>query len=431
MNRPSTSVLIALLCVGCFDSPSAADAQSASPTSAQVPTAPVAAATPGVTPIYVTVGAHLENKLPLPCEQEGCSGHCQEAYLRFRANIVDYAELMQRYGASYNVQTNFHLPLLEEACVDDATRAATTNGKHLLVYLMEDLGAMIDTHAHESQIERHKAIYNYADVSQLLVDAGVPRDTLTVVGGCLAGSSEQFARFQGGFEGSHFPDLRWTPELFTFPAVHDHDPSGEDFTSGLWRPGDFDWEPAAGRMGEKYYSHDPAGEHIMVGSGYLHSCAGRYPKGSFWLASDYVVTLARYLEQGKAPAGRMYTATVAMNQKHFKDPDTYMGFIEQELKDLQPLVDSGQVIYKHYQELPAIWARDYDSQPNLYRFEDIDPADYTCDGQGQAIGTAAGRQLVLPPGQGKGSKQRPQGQRPEAGGRGGGGGGKKAGGGKR
>ena len=430
----SLVALLPLLALGCFDSEPAAETTTTPAPVAPVPAAQ-AAAPSGVTPIYVTVGAHLENKLPLPCGDSGCAGHCKDAYLQFRDNIIQYARLMDRYGAAYNVQTNYHLPQLEDACVDDATRQATTNGKHLLVYLMDDLGAMIDPHAHENQTERYETRNNYADVYQLLADAGVPADSMSVVGGCIVGSDYQWGQFADGYEGNAFASTRWTPAAFTFPAVHDHDPDGEDFTSGIWRPTAFEWEPASGRMGDGYYEHDPNGAYAMIGSGYLHSCAGRYPRGSFWWASDYVTVLAGYLEDGRAPSGRMYTATIAMNQKHFADPDSWMGFLEHQLEALQPLVQSGKVVYAHYQELPGIWQSQYGGEPNLFRWDQFDPADFTCDGKGNAIGAAAGQPRLDNAGGGKGAKQRPagqqrpQGQRPPKGQRGGGG--KKGGGAKR
>lgn len=436
MNR-AIATLPALLSLGCFESQPDAEPVPTAPTPSPVAQARAAAPTAGMTPIYVTVGAHLENKLPLPCAQAGCQGHCKDAFLKFRGNVLQYAELMQRYGASYNVQTNWHMIELEDACVDDATRTATTKGKHVLVYLMEDLGAMIDPHAHEQQIVRYDTSYNYADIMQLIADQGVPAETLSVVGGCIAGSDYQWEHFAGGYAGNHYPQVRWTPRAFTFPAVHDHDPAGEDFTSGMWRPSAFDWEPAAGRQGEGYYSDDPSGAYAMIGSGYLHHCAGGYPKGDFWVASDYIEVLAQHIATGKAPGGRLYTSTVAMNQRHFKDPDTYLSMMELQLQALQPLVESGQVVYAHFQELPDIWESQYASQPNLYRYDNIDPADYTCDGHGNGIGKREGQRMVMPQ-KGKGAKQRPaqgqrtQGQAPRGGGGGKeGGGGKKGGGGKR
>jgi len=436
MNRLSIApALLGLLLVGCFDDATTVDPEPSTPSPNPVPQAKAAAPDAGITPIYVSVGAHLENKLPVPCGNPGCDTHCKDAYLKLRGNVVDYAKLMQRYGVSYNVQTNWHMIELENACTDDAIRKSTTNGKHVLVYLVEDLGVMIDPHAHENQTERYDTSYNYADIMQLIADQGIPAETLSVVGGCIVGSDYQWDQFAGGYQGNHYPQTRWTPEAFTFAAVHDHNPVGEDFTSGVWRPSAFDWEPAAGRQGPGFYTHDPNGAYAMIGSGNLHHCAGGYRMGDFWVASDYIEVLASHIASGKAPGGRMYTATVAMNQRHFKDPATYMPMLEMQLEALKPLVESGQVIYAHFQEIPDIWASRYDSQPNLYRYDNIDPADYTCDGNGNGIGKRAGAVPMKSQGQGKGAKQRsqqderPQGQRPQGGG--GRGGGKKAGGGKR
>ncbi len=423
-----TLAILPVLLLGCFGNDQEATTEPvATPPVAPVARAKAAARSSDITPIYVTVGAHLENKLPLPCGDSGCAGHCKDAYLRFRQNILDYAQLMNKYGASYNVQTNWAVVELEDACVDDATRASTTNGKHILVHLYEDLGAMIDTHAHEKQTERYDTSYNYADIYQLIANAGVPAESLSIVGGCIVGSDYQWGQFAGGYQGNHFPKTTWTPAAFTFPAVHDHDPEGEDFTSGMWNPGAFDWEPAAGRRGDAFYAHQASGDYAMIGSGYLHHCAGGYKKGDFWVASDYIEVLASHIAEGKAPAGKMYTATVAMNQNHFKDPAAYMPMLEQQLKALQPLVQSGQVVYAHFQELPDIWKSRYGGEPNLYRYDNIDPADYTCDGNDNPVGdaTVVDAPAPKPKGKkGKGGKAKPAGERPPRPGGGGGKGGK-------
>jgi pimeloyl-ACP methyl ester carboxylesterase len=59
----------------------------------------------GGTPVYVTVGTHLEEKLPLPCG-ETCDDRCRREYERFRSNLLTYADLFLDYGVEWNLQTN-------------------------------------------------------------------------------------------------------------------------------------------------------------------------------------------------------------------------------------------------------------------------------------------------------------------------------------
>jgi pimeloyl-ACP methyl ester carboxylesterase len=335
-------------------------------------------ATEEITPVFVTVGTHLEEKLPLPCG-ENCDNRCRAEYERYRSNLITYADLFLDYGVEWNLQTNYEFLRLTDMCETDELREATTEGKSILTYLLEDKGAMIDTHAHTHSGD------NYADVKHQLCLHGIPDSMLTVVGGCAVGDMEQFESFEAGLRGEDFPDVVWYPLMYTFPAIPGHNIRGEDFTSGLWKPGGFDWNPLEGRYGDLYYTHDESKRMVVVGSGFLHSCALGYETGYFYYASDYINQLVEYIEDGTAEGDKMYTATIATTQKYMNDPDTYLPIIETQLQALQDHVAAGKVVYVHYQDLLDIWAERYDRTPNVFRIEEFDVADFTCDGHGNRI----------------------------------------------
>jgi pimeloyl-ACP methyl ester carboxylesterase len=331
-----------------------------------------------VTPVYVTVATHVEEQLPLPCGESPSDRCCQE-YDRFRANLIAYADLFLEYGVKWNLQPNVELLRLTDLCETDELRAETTDGQSILPYLIDEKSVMVDAHAHPHQG------HNYADVMEQLHLYGVPQEMLTVVGGCYTGEAEQLTTFEAGWQGEAFPDVVWRPLLYTFPAVVGHPVEAEDYSSGMWKPAGFDWNPLEGEMGDLYYTHDPSRRMAMVGSGFVHSCALGHDQAYFYYASDYVEQLVAYIESGRAPGDRLYTASIATNQQHTDDPETYLPTVEAQLQALQDEVDAGKVIYVHYQELLEIWETEYGSQPNTFRLDQFDRADFTCDGEGHQI----------------------------------------------
>jgi len=331
-----------------------------------------------ITPVYVTVGAHIEEKLPLPCGAQPTEMCCSE-YAKFRDNLITYADLYLDYGVQWNLQTNAEFLRLTDICETDNLRESTTAGKGILTYLIEDKSVMIDAHAHTAKGD------NYADLMQQLVLHDIPEDKLTVVGGCFVGDAAEFEMFEAGMLGEEFPDVIWRPALYTYPAVIGHNPTGEDFTSGLWKPGGFDWHPLEGLNGDLYYTHDENKRMDMAGSGFLHSCALGYKKGYFYYASDYIEQLVEYIKDGSAPSDKMYTATIATTQDHLKDIDIYLPIIETQLRALQDFAEDSQIVYVHFQDLLEIWQEQYDREPNIFRIDEFDGRDFTCDGQGNQV----------------------------------------------
>ncbi len=340
--------------------------------------APAQTSSASTTPVYVTFATHVEEKLPLPCGDEATPRCCDE-YARFRSNLIAYADLFLQYGVKWNLQPNVRLLELGDMCETEAMRQDTTSGQSLLPYLIEEKGAMVDAHAHP-----HDG-HNYADVMRQLHLHGVPIEMLTVVGGCYTGEAQQLETFEAGWQGEAFPNVVWRPLLYTFPAIAGHPVEAEDYSSGMWKPAGFDYNPLEGKQGDQYYTHDTSKRMAMVGSGFVHSCALGHDQAMFYYASDYVERLVARIDNGTAPGGRLYTASIATNQQHIDDPDAYMPAVEAQLQALEDEVEAGQVIYVHYQELPEVWEEAYASRPNIYRLDQFEPDEFTCDGEGNRI----------------------------------------------
>ena len=102
-------------------------------------------------------------------------------------------------------------------CETEELRVATTEGKSILIYLMENKGAMIDAHAHPHSGD------DYADVMHQLRLHGIPDSMLTMVGGCAVGDIEQFESFEAGLRGEAFPDVVWYPLMYGNDIAFDGD----------------------------------------------------------------------------------------------------------------------------------------------------------------------------------------------------------------
>ncbi len=330
---------------------------------------------PPPTPVYVTVGTHLERlgwypeSFPEDCEQ----------LAEFQTKLLAYADLFEQYGVKWNLQTAYALPSRIGQC-EGAGEAVLYDGENVLAYLQHHRDVMIDAHLHDEGVE-----LNYADVAVILGKTGIPFDTLTVVGGYETNNQEQFDQLSAGLTGSLFPDSTWTPDLFTFAAVPGHLPGTEEFSSGLWRPSGLDYDPGVDAPGELYYLDDPDARMIAVGSGHLHGCATGYEQARFWYASDYIEALADAIADDTAPPDQPYTATIATMHFHMYEIDEYLPLFEAQLQALQPLVEQGRVEYVHFHDLPRIWDQEYGNEPSTYRFEEISEDVYTCDEQGNRI----------------------------------------------
>ncbi len=319
-----------------------------------------------LTPVYVTVGMHIEYHGAH--DKPGC-----DPYLGFRAELLEYATFFETQGVLWNLQVS--LPFVDKMVTCDVgTVTDDTAGKNVLRYLVEDTATLVDPHSHETPGED-----TYPDIVAALINAGIDSDTLIVAGGFETNNTEQFANFTQGYTGP-VHGYKWQPTVVTYAAVPQHPVEQEDFSSGLWRPSGFDYPGPADPL---YYQHKNTGPFFIAGMGFLHSCAFTYKQGYFWQASDYIATLVDFIDQGTLPAGKIYTATLALPSS-FNDASVAIPKIQEQLDELAPLVTAGKVVYVHFQDLPTIWSDNYGGSPNTVTIDQF--ANYhTCDGNGGKI----------------------------------------------
>ena len=329
-----------------------------SSTSSPQPTSPSTSSSSTVTPIYLTIFSHNERTIA----RYGKFRDNLDDYLTYRANLIDVAELLHRYGVHYGWQTDYlvieAMDKFEEQAL--AMDPEATSGKPVLQYLVEDLGVSVDPHAHECITPPNRGDcgdrdYNYADVAYVIGELGGVEPT-----GVIGGTSEA-ERTVGDFgsciQGNVY-DYAWCPDVLTGYAGVSGGHANDDHHSGVWRPTEFN--------DTDFLINDPAGPLANVGRGYsLGAFSGSTFGGPNPL--DYIEGLAERLRTGEAEPGRMYTATLNFNEDQFIEND-WLDTLEGILVRLQPLVDEGRVIYTNFVETVDVWKSVYDSQPNIYAY---------------------------------------------------------------
>lgn len=217
-----------------------------------------------------------------------------------------------------------------------------TNGKPLLVYLVEVLEVSIEAHAHESENsepQRFAVPPNYADLVYLIQALNVqPRP---IVGGTTP-LERTVASLAAGITGNHY-SITWYPETVTlFAFAPNHAPGSDSTASGVWRPLEL------GQAG--YTTHNPSGPIFTIGRGDTF--------GSFTKFMEDVKELVARVEPGK-----ISTAGLAFAEDHMLDQNQYAE-LEAVLIELQ--APGVQVAPATHPEVVGIRKTDFGQVPNVY-----------------------------------------------------------------
>ena len=307
-----------------------------------------------ITPVYVTVTGHIEDgSYYAECER----------YPEFRRKLLEFAEMIYGYEIPFNLQIDYEyfIGALNCECPEMMTE---TDGMNSLDYIANTFDFRIDAHQGGGWEEGSE---NYADV-RCIGEQVVPSITDNV-GGIVWDQAAQFDRFNFGEAGIRNPSFRWYPEILTMGVHTMHhlgDFSQDDLTSGIWKPADF---------GGEFLVHDPENRMIYIAPGGHHTDWGETHTWPFASVADYVEVLADYIDNGQAPSGKLYTATIAVPQSVIFDVSEQEKLTEQ-FDKLQPLVDEGKVIFAHFREIAEIWQEDFGEEPNIFTFDNIDSTDY-------------------------------------------------------
>ena len=313
------------------------------------------------TPVYVTIYTHNE---------DGWEGEVgtKTKYLGYRTNLIDRLNLIHDYGAKLNWQSDWGV-LLAMTQYEKEELWGDTNGKHIIEYMVDDLGFSADPHTHATT-------YNYADVAYLfelnnITPSGVIGGVATL--GCENGKMiynnwKEVTSLQddGYVYGNIYPEAKWRPTILAVPAMPGH--YFDEFSSGIWKPG------------TDVIDNDPNGDVIYVGQGYPHNQNGlgiTHASGALIHVEngDYIKELVEKIKNGEVPSGKMYTASIHLQDKRINRDSLIEGGVDvneglQEiLEELKPLADAGYIKYVTYQEAVDIWKTEYNEEPNRLGLE--------------------------------------------------------------
>ena len=326
----------------------------------------------GSEPVFVTIYAHNEDSWASLIDTE-------QGYLFYRAGLIERAELLKGYDIEWDWQSD--LPVIEAIEENDVFGAPfmdETNGENVLVYI-ESLGVDIDPHVHTN---------NLADVAYLMEQLGASPSG--VIGGSryieCGRDHLDFLDFvswrkmvgiesDGYVYGNVYPDAKWKPTILSGPAMGGH--WFDDWTSGVWMPGDED----------AFYDHDESNEIIYIGEGYPHDSTiigSPQASGAEVYASDgsYIQELVEKITNGELATGTtggdrfMYTASI-----HIRDIDVVRERGEEKantveglsivLDELEPLREAGLIEYVTFEQAASIWNNKYGAVPHQVNLEDF------------------------------------------------------------
>jgi hypothetical protein len=278
--------------------------------------------------------------------------------------------LLADYGIEWDWQSD--QPVVQ-AMVDyenDPALTSQTDGKNILVY-MQDLGVSLDPHAHTN---------NYADIVYLMEQLGAHASS--VIGGLtfvecgrefmgladfMSWHDEIELQSDGHVYGSDFAQAKWKPEILSDPGMGGH--WMDDFSTGVWRPGDED----------DFYTDQGDGNIIYIGEGYPHDTTiigQTQASGAQVYSSDgqYIKELVDMIKDGELPTGTiggdkyMYTASLHVRDTDIVDESegdetVTINGLKSVLDELKPYQERGEIIFVTYEQAADIWQNEYNSVP--------------------------------------------------------------------
>jgi len=305
------------------------------------------------TPIYVTFAGHIEDdKIYLDCD----------VYQDRRQKLLTIAEMIEASDAAFNLQIEYEFFQGALQCEDDEMMA-TTNGQNVIDYLATNYGFEIDSH--QEGAWDWEGEDNFADVRYI---GELVTSSITNTGGLVWNYELQFPELDAGQQGQIYPQFTWYPEILAHAVGYEHHLGNfedDDLSSGIWIPKG---------TNDDFYTHTPDGRMVYIGPG-PHGNWGDNFDCTFQNIADYIELLVKYMQDGTIDNTKMFTASVTLPQNiMFSKQDK----IAETLEQLEPLVEAGYIEYVNYTEVVDIWHTQYNSEPNIFTFDEIDPADYTC-----------------------------------------------------
>lgn len=287
--------------------------------------------------VYATFVSHNEEAISNPpCAPVVTR---RERYLANRVAVLDTARLVLERGGAWDFQSEWQY-LQAVAAWDDAAAIATTDGKNVVRWLAEIAPDRIavDAHSHE------RSGWNYADVAHSLQQLGVPPNG--IVGGFIASpaSLEVWTRLRAPLVGRRPPYPVWQAQALWGAASPGHrdDPDA----TGVWRP----------RDPERFFEDDPAQSLPYIGGWTSDEAAG-----------DGLADLLDRLRTNRLEPGRMYTATIMIQQCNLDSDAALQPAIAAILDRFAPDVATGDLVWATLPTVLRTWREEYGQAPVVVR----------------------------------------------------------------
>lgn len=287
------------------------------------------------TRIFVTFVSHNEESVSNP----PCAPVMTDR-VRFAANraaVVSLAQVIWDKRATWNFQSEWEY-LLRLNDWETAAERDLTQGRNLVDYLNTFAPGyvQVDAHSHE------KRGYNYADVAYLLSLFSVPPNG--VVGGFVVNppADETWTRLRAPLAGLKYADYTWQATTLWGGGSAGH--RNDSDASGIWRP----------KGANEFEVDDPAQALVVVGN---------YPGTGTGIDGTSILGLVEQLRQGRLVSGRMYTATIMIEQCELDNNPALIPSVGLLIDQLQADVDRGDVVWATLTEMVRVWRADYGSQP--------------------------------------------------------------------
>jgi len=283
-------------------------------------------------PIYVSIFTHVEE----PGKTSPNYLEDEDSFWKMHDAVKEFAEMLHEEGVAYNFQSDWNF--LQAIAQYDSEGTEETNNKNLLLYLYEDLHVQIDPHGHETK-------YNLADVAYLIEQLGVQPSGL--VGGFIVSpvSESKVDYFQEPLKGNIY-DYTWEAEILWGGGTGLHQDEEAFWASGVWRP-----------KSKEEFLVDKKGNLPNV---------GKYDTG--W---EGLQELLEKQKNGELNVDQIYTVSVPGKQQEIVI-EGYKEEFQEYIQAFKQETEEGRIIWIELSEVIDVWKEEYNSEPNIYKYEESD-----------------------------------------------------------
>lgn len=287
--------------------------------------------TSAVVPVYLNFNSHNEttdtNYLTVG------------TWCSHRALVKQIVDLVVANNARYDAQhdTLFisKAQALDSGCADYA-------GQTIIQYQASKSQVQIDAHSHE-------ALDNYADVVLALQNAG--GNPSKVVGGFtydqVSGTTTDWELMQSALAGRNNPSFNYTFDYLWGAGSANH--TSDDNSYGYWKP----------KSKAEFTTHDASKRLTYIGNGCSAVIPATASSAQVQGNADSVVAVMKriinYAATRTGANGEFFTQTIQMDHKNMTSD--YVSVLSNIMDQLQPYVNSGQIVYATLNEKTAAWKK--------------------------------------------------------------------------